>query len=484
MHEVKDKKSRKITLADAFIVFAFLIVSMLSTILLFGGKPHIPLVASIVVASTIGMLKGFSWAEIEAGIIDSIASAMASILMLLVVGIIIGTWTLGGVVPTMIYYGLVLLSPKIFLVTACAICGVVSLFTGSSWGTLGTVGVALLGVGRGLGIPDGLIVGALISGSYFGDKLSPLSDTTNLAPAVSGATLFDHVRHMMYTTIPSILIAMAIYGVLGLKFAGTELDYDKISILRNAISGSFKVSLLMFLPPAVVIMLVIRKVPALPGLMVGAILGAVCAALFQGAGMADIIRASHLGVTVNTGVAEVDKLLSGGGINSMLGTTALGLLALSFNGVIERIGVVNVVIERIIKFADTDGKLIFSTLLTSLFINFASGVQKCAIALPGRMYKDIYRQRGLAPKNLSRCCEDAGTVAAPLVPYSTDAAFLSGTFGVDPMMYIPYCFFSMISPIISMIFGFTGFSIAKLSPEEMEKIAQEEAAASNPVVVG
>ena len=284
MHEVKDKKSRKITLADAFIVFAFLIVSMLSTILLFGGKPHIPLVASIVVASTIGMLKGFSWAEIEAGIIDSIASAMASILMLLVVGIIIGTWTLGGVVPTMIYYGLELLSPKIFLVTACAICGVVSLFTGSSWGTLGTVGVALLGVGRGLGIPDGLIVGALISGSYFGDKLSPLSDTTNLAPAVSGATLFDHVRHMMYTTIPSILIAMAIYGVLGLKFAGTELDYDKISILRNAISGSFKVSLLMFLPPAVVIMLVIRKVPALPGLMVGAILGAVCAALFQGAG--------------------------------------------------------------------------------------------------------------------------------------------------------------------------------------------------------
>lgn len=469
-----NEHKKRITLTDAFIVFAFLLISMLSTILIFGGKPHIPLVASIVVASAVGMLKGFTWAEIEEGIIDSISSAMASILILLVVGIIIGTWTLGGVVPTMIYYGLELMSPKMFLVTACAICGVISLSTGTSWGTIGTVGVALVGVGRGLGIPDGLTVGAIISGAYFGDKLSPLSDTTNLAPAVSGSTLFEHVRHMCYTTVPSILIAVVIYGILGMKFAGAELDYAKIDSLREAISSAFWVSPLMFVPPVVVIVLVIKKVPALPGLMIGAILGAVCAMAFQGAGIADIIRAAHTGVTVDTGVPEVDKLLSGGGLSSMLNTTALGLFALSFNGVIEKIGVVEVVIRQIIKFADTDGKLICATLLTSLFINFASGVQKCAITLPGRMYQDIYRKRGLAPKNLSRCCEDAGTVAAPLVPYSTDGAFISGTFGVDPTIYIPYCFFNMLSPIISMIFGFTGFSIAKLTPEEMKRAEERE----------
>lgn len=467
---MKIRVKKQITLFDAFIVFGFLIVSMLSTILLFNGKPHIPLVASIIVASAIGLWKGFSWTEIEAGIIDSISSAMASILMLLIVGIITGTWTLGGIVPTMIYYGLELMSPKIFLLTACVICGVVSLSTGSSWGTIGTVGVALVGVGRGLGIPDGLVVGAIISGSYFGDKLSPLSDTTNLAPAVSGTTLFEHVRHMCYTTIPSIIIALIIYGILGVKFAGAELDYENISQIRNAIASGFMVSPILLLPPIVVILLVIKKVPALPGLTIGALLGALCAAVFQGAGMTEIIRSAHLGVIVNTGVAEVDKLLSGGGFNSMLTTTALGLFALSFNGVIETIGVVEVVIKQIIKFANTDGKLIFSTLLTSLFIDFASGVQKCAIALPGRMYQDIYRKRGLDLKNLSRCCEDAGTVAAPLVPYSTDGAFISGTFGVDPLTYIPFCFFNMLSPLISMIFGFTGFSIAKVAPQEKNNV--------------
>lgn len=456
-------------MADAFIVFGFLIAAMLSTILIFGGKPHIPLVASIIVASAVGLLKGYKWSDIEEGMIDSISSAMVSILMLLIVGIIVGTWTLGGVVPTMIYYGLDLLSPKIFLPTACLICGVVSLATGSSWGTLGTVGVALMGVGRGLGIPDGLIVGALVSGSYFGDKLSPLSDTTNLAPAVSGATLFDHIRHMLYTTIPSILAAMVVFTVLGMQFASQQLDHAGIDAIQAAIASGFQISPIMLIPPVAVVVLVILKVPALPGLTIGAILGAVCAALFQDAGMAAIISSAHTGVTVSTGMEVVDELLSGGGISSMLNTTALGLFALSFNGVIERIGIVNVVIERILKFANTTGKLICATLLTCLFINYATGVQKCAIALTGRVYKDIYRERGLSPKNLSRCCEDCGTVAAPLVPYGTDAAFISGTFAVDPLMYIPFCFFNMISPLISMLYGFIGFTIAKLSPEELEE---------------
>lgn len=468
------KQQPKITILEAAFVFIFLIVALLSTILIFGGGPHIPMLAATICASLIAVRKGFRWSDIEQGIFETIKMSMQSILILLIIGVIIGTWILGGIVPTMIYYGLKILSPSVFLVMSCIICSIVSISTGSSWTTIGTIGVALVGVGRGLGIPDGLIVGSIISGAYFGDKMSPLSDTTNLAPAMAGANMFDHIKHMVYTTTPSLAIALILYGVLGARYAGGELDTVGINQLLDTMSATFHISPLMFIPPVLVILMVIKKVPAIPGLLGGGVLGAIFAALFQGAGLTEIIAAAHYGYSSSTGIEAVDSLLSGGGLNSMMWTISLVLLALSFSGVIEHTGMLKVIVDKIIQGANTDGKLILATIITSIFTNYTTGVQYVALVLPARMYKDIYRKRGLAPKNLSRATEDSGTLVAPLVPWSTDGAFISGALGVSPMTYIPYCFMNLINPIISIIYGFTGFSIAKLTPEEREAAAQNE----------
>ena len=465
------KTQRQISFGEVLFVFLFLIVSLMSTIILFGGDPHIPILVTTIIASIVAIRAGYKWNDIQDGIIDGIKMSMQAILILMIVGMLIGVWILAGVVPTMIYYGLKILSPGIFLVATCLICAIVSLATGSSWTTAGTVGVALIGVGMGLGMPMPMVAGAIISGAYFGDKMSPLSDTTNLAPAMAGADLFDHVKHMIKTTGPSLVIALILYGILGARYAGKELDIAGINQLLEGLAGEFAINPLLFIPPLVVILMVVFKVPAIPGLIGGVVLGSIFAAIFQGAGMGAIIEASHYGFVSETGIVEIDDLLTRGGLDSMMWTVSLIMIAMSFGGVLEKTGMLNALLEKVLKVVKSTGSLVLATVLSCFFINLTSGDQYMSLVVPGRMFKDAYAERGLHPKNLSRVLEDAGTLSSPLIPWNTCGAFMLSTLAIHPFAYLPYAFLNLINPLVSIFYGYTGITMEKLPEEEAEKAA-------------
>ncbi len=434
----------------------------------YNGSPHLPLVGGAVVASFMGLYLGYSWKEIEKGIVNGIFIALQACLILLVIGILIGAWIAGGIVPTMIYYGLKILSPSIFLLATTVICAMVSLATGSSWSTAGTVGVALVGVGQGLGIPLPMVAGAIISGSYFGDKMSPLSDTTNLAPAVAGAELFSHIRHMIYTTGPSLLIALTLYGLLGLRYTHGNLQHQNIDLILSTIHSHFNTSPIMLLPVALVIFMVIFRIPALPALLANAALGGVFALIFQKTDLGAVLNAAQNGYVSETGVAAVDALLSRGGMESMMSTVALIIVALSFGGVMERTGLLNVIGEAVLKRAKSTGSLVLSTVLTAIGMNIIAPDQYLSIVVPGRMYREAYKKAHLKPKNLSRALEDGGTLSSSLIPWNTGGAYMWATLGVYPFAYLPFAFINIINPIISIILGYTGWTMEK-EPEEEAK---------------
>mgnify|MGYP000021510640 CR=1 FL=1 len=461
-----DKTFRKPTLCEAIIPIAALMIFLMVGVIVYELDPQIPIVLGIMVAAVFCMRMGYSWKDVEDSMIAGITSALQPILILMVVGILIGTWIQSGVVPTIIYYGLKIISPRAFLLVACVMCCIVSLATGSSWGTAGTVGIALLGIGSGLGIPAPMTAGAIISGAYFGDKMSPLSDTTNLAPAMAGDTLFEHIRHMMYTTSVSLIIALVGYAILGMRFTGTSLNAGQLKVITQALSQNFNINLLLLIPPVVVILMVALKVPALPGLMCGAVLGGVFAAIFQGSSFGDILSAAHYGYESATGVEMVDSLLSNGGLDKMMWTVSLMLCALAFGGIMDKGGFLEKIAGEILKFVKSDGDLILATVISSILTNIVTAEQYMSIVIPGKMYKDAYKKRALHPKNLSRTLEDAGTLSAPLVPWSTCGAYLYTTLGVSPIAYLPFTFFNLINPIIAVIYGYTGFTIEKLPKEE------------------
>lgn len=457
---MKNSNFEKVSFTKAISVFVFLFISLLLTIKVFGGSPHIPLAVTAILAGIIAVQSGYEWSFIEEGIKDTIRMSSQAIIIMLVIGSIIGTWILGGIVPTMIFYGLKVLSPSVFLLAACLICSIVSIATGSSWSTAGTIGVALMGIGIGLDISPGMTAGAIISGSYFGDKMSPLSDTTNLAPAVAGANLFDHIKHMLYTTGPSYMLTLVLFGFLGIQYADKAIDGSTISLYRDTLAGNFNISPLMLIPPLLVILMVIKKIPALPALVGSSLLGCVFAALFQNASISQMIASAHYGFSIDTSVEVVNTLLNRGGLNSMMWTISLILISLTFAGIAEKSGMIHVIVLKILTIAKSDRALVIATLFTTIFTNFATGVQYVALIIPGRMFKDVYDERNLHPKNLSRALEDTGTLVAPLVPWSTDAAFLMGTLGVNPFAYIPFCFLNILNPIIATVYAQLGITLA------------------------
>lgn len=459
---MSDCKVKKMTLGKALLSLIFLVVALICTLKLWGGDPHMALIGGSIFASLMGVWAGYTWKEIEGGILDTIKMGMQAILILMIIGAIIGTWILAGIVPTMIYYGLKLISPSVFLVACCLIAGIVSLSTGSSWTTAGTVGIALVGVGAGLGIPAGMTAGAIISGAYFGDKMSPLSDTTNLAPAMAGTDLFTHIRHMIYTTVPALIISLIIYAFLGIQFAGKQLDTASINTILNGLNSGFNINPLLFIPPILVIIIVILKVPAIPGLLAGVILGGVFAAIFQGSNMTDIIGAAHYGFVSETGIVQIDDLLTSGGLHSMMWTVSLILCALSFGGIMESTKQLEVIALKLLSVAKSTGSVILCTVITCIVTNILTGDQYLSLVLPGRMYKDIYIEKGLDPRNLSRTLEDAGTVTSPFIPWNTCGATMTKFLGVGPAVYGPYAFLNMLCPILAVIYGFTGFGIKKL----------------------
>jgi Na+:H+ antiporter, NhaC family len=474
------------SLAVSLIPVAVLIGLLAASVALFGdassgGPSQIALILAAGVGIVIGVLHGHRWPALERGIVEGISLSMGAVLILLVVGSLIGSWILAGIVPTMIYYGLQLLTPAIFFPSACALCCLVSLATGSSWTTAGTVGVALIGIAAAQDLSLGLAAGAVISGAYFGDKMSPLSDTTNLAPAMAGTDLFTHIRHMLWTTTPSIILALVLFAVIGMWNAAPQ-DTAAVNAILQSLDTHFQIGLHLLLPVGLVLFLVVRKVPAFPALLIGALTGCVFAVIFQQPAViayaateglpawAALIKGAWMslfeGYKLSSGNAALDELLTGGGMGSMLSTVWLILAAMMFGAVMEATGMLARIATSILTLVHGTGSLVAATVGTAVGMNIVASDQYIAIVIPGRMFRAEYARRRLHPKNLSRSLEDGGTITSPLVPWNTCGAFMSGTLGVATLTYLPFAFFNLINPVVSIIYGFTGFTIEKLPPGE------------------
>ncbi|NJN25256.1 MAG: Na+/H+ antiporter NhaC [Cyclobacteriaceae bacterium] len=476
------ENTRKPTLAEALVPITFLIILLSINVTIFGdaaldGSNQMVLILSAAVAGLLAMRIGVSWKTMQRGILHSINSALPSILILLLIGSLAGSWMISGIVPAMIYYGLKILNPTILLVASCIICALVSMATGSSWTTIATVGLALIGIGRALGVEEGVIAGAIISGAYFGDKMSPLSDTTNLAPAMAGTDLFTHIRYMTLTTLPTLGITLAIYLVMGLSYR-TGNDIHDIEPILSALSDTFQINAWLFVAPLLVIVLIVMRVPAIPALLAGSLLGIVCAIIFQPhifhqiSGITDhpiesayvaSMMALYTKVNIVTGNAIVDELLSTGGMAGMLGTIWLILSAMVFGGIMDASGMLKRIAEVIISVVNSTGSLIASTAASCVFFNITASDQYLAIVVPGKMFEKIYKDRGLAPENLSRTLEDSGTVTSVLIPWNTCGAAQSNVLGVSTFTYLPYCFFNIISPFMTVFYAYAGIKIAKLT---------------------
>jgi NhaC family Na+:H+ antiporter len=480
---------QKPSLALSLLPVGVLVVLLAGSVMLFGdgssgGPNQIALILAAAVAAAVGIQLKYPWRDLEAGIVHGISLSLGAVLILLIVGALIGSWILAGIVPTMIYYGLQLLTPSVFFPSACVLCALVSLATGSSWTTAGTVGVALIGIATAQNLDPGLAAGAVISGAYFGDKMSPLSDTTNLAPAMAGTDLFTHIRHMFWTTTPSIVIALVLFTVIGLT-GTTPQDTTSVDTILEALRANFAIGPHLLLPVVLVLVLVVRRMPATPALLIGALAGCLFALVFQPAAVTTLADSPELpawaamikgcwmslgsGFSLSSGNAALDDLLSRGGMGSMLTTVWLILSAMTFGAVMETTGMLGRIAEAILGMVRSTGSLIAATLATSIGMNLVASDQYIAIVLPGRMFRAEFARRNLAPQNLSRCLEDGGTMTSALVPWNTCGAFMAQTLGVATMTYLPYAFFNLLNPVISAIYGFTGFSITKLDPDTTTK---------------
>ena len=453
-----------------------------------GGEAHVGLILAACVSGIIGAANGWKWAYMEQGILAAINRSMQAMLILAVVGAMIASWKCGGVIPSMMYYGIKVIAPSIFLFTACLLCCIVSLATGSSWSTAGSMGVALIGIGTALGFPSYMTAGAIVSGAYFGDKMSPLSDTTNLAPAVAGATLFDHIKHMVYTVGPSLIIAFIVYLILGFTHKGGAADESTINLFLDFITMNYKVGILYLIPPVFVIVAVIIKMPALPALIAGVFLGVPFAAMqgikiFPGGGPSAIGNILNNGwdsenLTVPEGVDEemaenLLNLLSGGGLQSMMWTISLIMLAMCFGGIVDSTGIMANLADSILKLArGTRGGLVIVTELTCVFVNAICCDQYLSIILPGRMYKEAFEDRRLKPKNLSRCLEDSGTITSNFFPWNTCGATMRSFLGVNSA-YIPFAVLNYVNPLVSMFYGVTGITMEEMSEEEYQHILHQ-----------
>lgn len=472
---------------DALIPLIFLIVLLVLNIQVFGtdglsGSNQIVLILSATVAALVSIFRlGFRWETLQDGIVKSISAAMSSILILFLIGALAGTWLLSGIVPAMIYYGLQILNPTIFLFAACVVSAIVSIATGSSWTTVATVGVALLGIGKALGFEEGIIAGAIISGAYFGDKMSPLSDTTNLAPAMAGTDLFTHIRYMAKTTVPSITITLIIFIVVGFNYE-TVGSVEDVKAISAVILERFNVNGWLFIVPLVVLGMIIKKVPAIPALLTGALLGGVFALIFQPQiisliaaedgsyayqGFKAVMMSLYGEISVVTSNDVVNELLVTGGMAGMLNTIWLIVCAMVFGGIMEESGMLRVLAEAIIKKVHRVGSLIASTAATCVFFNITTSDQYLAILVPGRMYADVYKKRGLKPENLSRTLEDSATVTSVLVPWNTCGATQASVLGVATLTYAPFCFFNIISPFMTILYGYLKIGITYYEKEEV-----------------
>ncbi|MBM7622799.1 Na+/H+ antiporter NhaC [Sporohalobacter salinus] len=472
------KSKREPYIWEALISLLSLMLFIGLAIIKYGTDPHVPMLLGAFVAAIMAYRAGYKWTEIEQAMIDGITRALQAVIILAIIGVLVGVWIEGGIVPTMIYYGLKILNPGIFFTATLLICSITSLATGSSWGTAGTIGVALMGVGEGLGLPAPIVAGFVLSGAYFGDKMSPLSDTTNLAPAMAGSELFEHIRHMVYTTGVSYAITLAISIVFGFIYhggGGTEA-MSRVTQILNGLSNQFNINLLLLIPPILVIVLAIKKVPAIPAISMGIVAGGILGFIIQGSTFGELLTVAYSGYVSETGFKAVDNLLTNGGFTAMLYSISIVITAMMFGGVMEGTNQLEVLVAKILQKAQSDGSLIMVTILSAIGMNVVLSEQYMSVVVTGRMYAEAYQERDLHPKNLSRALEDSGTLTGCLVPWNTGGAFMSSTLGVATFAYLPFAFLNWITPIVSIIFGWTGITIEPIDEETKERLALENEA--------
>ena len=468
---LEEREIRKPTMVHALISLLGLVAVMVVGIVIMGADPHIPMFLGVIIASIVTMTLGYKWSDIEGMMIDGIAKAMQSVLILAIVGMMIGAWLLSGTIPTMIYYGLKLLSPKIFLVATVLICSITSLATGTSWGTMGTMGLALIGIGSGLGMPIGPTAGAVISGAYFGDKLSPLSDTTNLAPAMAGTDVFTHVKYMLKSTLLAYAIAMVFFGVYGfVHVSGGTVDSSQAEIIMNGLQDAFNINPLLLLPPAIVILAIALKIPAIPGITMGFIAAAIMAPIFQsGVSVSDILDVALNGFVCETDVESINDLLSSGGLLSMAFSILMVLIAMMYGGIMEGSRQLEVIINALLKVVKGPAALIGATELTAFFANAIMAEQYISILIPGRMFAPAYREKGIHPKSRSNALESAGTVTSCLIPWNTCGVFIATTLKITTSVYAPWAVFNYTMPLVCFILAFFGVTATEMTPEEQAK---------------
>ncbi len=459
------REKRDPYLWEALISILGLVFFISLAILRYESDAHVPILLGVLIAAIIGLRAGYSWKDIETGMLNGISNSLQAIVILGIIGILIGVWILSGVVPTMLYYGLKILHPKIFLPATLIICSITSLATGSSWGTSGTIGIALIGIGAGLGFPLPVVAGAVLSGAYFGDKMSPLSDTTNMAPAMVGTDLYTHIKHMTYTTGVSYGLTLVIEIGLGFFYGGGQANMEGVNQILTGIDAQFSVNPLLLLPPVIVMALAFRKIPAVPGIVIGIIAAGILGAIFQGNTFGGLLSAAYGGFTSNSGVEAVDNLLTKGGFESMMYTVSLVICAMMFGGIMEKTNQLRVVVTVILKKAQSTGSLITSTILTAIGANLILCDQYMSIVMTGKMYAQAYKDQGLAPQNLSRAIEDSATVTANLVPWNSGGAYQAATLGVPTIAYLPFNFFCWLTPLVSMLYGWFNITIDPLEEE-------------------
>lgn len=466
------------TVLQALTPVATLIFLLSFSVYLFGedasyGPNQIALCIGAAVAALIGWKNGQTWDAIEDSIVSGVTVSLKPILILFSVGLLIGSWILSGTVPTMIYYSLLILDPSIFYMASCIICALIALSIGSSWTVAGTVGIALIGAAGGMGLSPEITAGAIISGAYFGDKMSPLSETTNLAPAVAGTDLFTHIGHMVWTTLPSITIALILFTIIGLNI-DTSSNAESLEITMALLTENFTLNPLMLLPVVALLVMANKRLPPIPTIMTGAVIGIVLALLFQRPAIMSLAGDAPNaflglfkgvwytlfdGFVLDSGNATLDDLMTRGGMSSMLNTVWLILCAMVFGAVMDHTGLLRRLVDYALSFVHSTGSLIATTVATCIGANIITSDQYIALVLPGRMYKLEYERRQLDMRNLSRTLEDAGTVTSPLIPWNTCGAYMAGTLGVATFAYLPYCFFNLINPFVAVLYGFLNVKI-------------------------
>jgi NhaC family Na+:H+ antiporter len=436
----------------------------------FHLQVQVLLVAAAVVAGLAGWRLGFSWEEMQQGIVESIRKAMPAMLIMLCVGMLIAAWMASGTIPMLLYYGLKIVSPRFFLVTACLACSVTSLATGTSWGTVGTVGVAFIGIAQALQVPLGPAAGAIVAGAYFGDKLSPFSDIPNLAPIATGSNIFDNIRHMLWSAVPAWLAGLAIYFFMGLGYGRAGAAAPQIEWITAGLRGHFSFHVVLLLPLVIVFWFALAKKPVIPGMVLSVAVAVVLAAWLQHDSLLELARSLSSGYRAETGLADVDRLLSRGGIMSMMETMLIALAAFCFGGIMQRTGMLAVVLARVTSLARRVWSLSLTAVVSALVTAMITGSSYLSMLIPGELLAPAFRKLDLAAKNLARIVEECGAIMVPLIPWSMAGVYASGILRVPVADYLPFAFMNYFSVLLLVLYGCTGFTMARRRREDETQI--------------